>query len=149
AKSFLLLFSPSARSSVLDIRKSCDKDMTLCVPKRDVTDKRRFARFVHVCGHTHMKASVPVSLTETKHVLASSVLWRVTTQEYEGLQAYFFWELFGTPLDVVPDTNEIISERRKTLDRDQAIGIRVGPFGSRFLDDFCGQALAVGQRVPN
>ena len=35
-----------------------------------------------VYGHTHEKATVPVSLTESKLVLAASVLGRVTTREY-------------------------------------------------------------------
>ena len=38
-----------------------------------------------VYGHTHLKATVPVPLTESKQVLARSVLGRVTTREYRVL----------------------------------------------------------------
>ena len=44
-----------------------------------------FAFRLGVYGHTHLKATVPVPLTESKQVLARSVLGRVTTREYRVL----------------------------------------------------------------
>ena len=45
--------------------------------------KRDEIRSEFVYGHTHLKASVPVPLTEIKQVLVWSVLGRVTTREYQ------------------------------------------------------------------
>ena len=47
--------------------------------------KEGFAPGAFVYGHTHLKATVPVPLTESKQVLARSVLGRVTTREYRVL----------------------------------------------------------------
>ena len=53
------------------------------VPRiRVISYKKRFETHTFVYGHTHEKATVPVSLTESKLVLAASVLGRVTTREY-------------------------------------------------------------------
>ena len=46
---------------------------------------RDFNTIPVVYGHTHLKATVPVPLTESKQVLARSVLGRVTTREYRVL----------------------------------------------------------------